>query len=292
MNELKQTQLVNLNYSDFIIDLLSLSSLFTVVWVVGLFSFFFDKEEKSERWLGFSSIFILFSIWILRGKAYYVLGLIPFLYVYGAYFMEKHFTGNTAWLNVCIMALSVIVALISLPFSLPVFGFERLNHYAGKIGHLIIYPFFRWEDGRQHGESQVFADMTGWKEMTGYVAKAYLQLSPEERQSCTIYAERNYGYAGAVHFYGKAYGLPEPITFLESYTLWAPDLIPIGPMIYINTNCDGMSKLFSDIKLIGQVTDPYFREKGLGVWLCRFPKAELSTIYQEKARQEKKLYAQ
>jgi len=41
--------------------------------------------------------------------------------------------------------------------------------------------------------------MTGWKELAGYVAKAYYSLSEEEKKNCTIFGERNYGYAGAVY---------------------------------------------------------------------------------------------
>ena len=68
--------------------------------------------------------------------------------------------------------------------------------------------------------------MNGWKELTGYVAKAYSQLSEYERKKCTVYVESNYGDAGAINYYGKKDNLPDAVTFIESYVMWAPDTIP------------------------------------------------------------------
>jgi hypothetical protein len=127
----------------------------------------------------------------------------------------------------------------------------------------------------------VFADMTGWEELTAYVAKAYQQLSPEERSICTIYAQRNYGYAGAIHFYGKEYGLPDAVTFLESYVYWAPDSIPNGPIVYINYEINDLKDKFRDIIEVGEVKNKYFREKGVKVFLCKEPLTNISKLYQQ-----------
>jgi hypothetical protein len=132
--------------------------------------------------------------------------------------------------------------------------------------------------------------MTGWKELTGYVAEAYSLLSKKEQASCIIYCERNYGYAAAVHFYGKKYNLPDAITFLERYVLWAPDSIQSGPVIYINRNLDGFHNLFAEIKEVGSVNNKYFREDGLKVFLCRKNKTDVQRIYADKAREEKNIF--
>jgi hypothetical protein len=59
------------------------------------------------------------------------------------------------------MAISLFVLLITVPFALPVFSYEQLDRYADRTNHAVIYPFSRWEDGKDHGQSQVFSDMTG-----------------------------------------------------------------------------------------------------------------------------------
>lgn len=206
--------------------------------------------------------------------------------------MEKYLKHRWAWINYAIIAVTALVSLLALPFGLPVMSHESLKSYSQKINHLIVYPFSRWEDGKNHNVSQVYSDMTGWKELTSYVAKAYGMLSKEEQQKCTIYCERNYGYAGAIHFYGKEYNLPDAITFLDSYIIWAPDSIPAGSFIYINYDTNGFDQIFKDIAEIGEVKNVYFRENGLKVFLCKIPKVDIQEIYKQKAMSEKYIYRQ
>jgi len=105
-----------------------------------------------------------------------------------------------------------------------------------------------------------------------------------------FFCERNYGYAGAVYFYGIEYDLPEAITFHESYVFWAPDTISCGPFIYIYRDINDMEKHFGNINLVGSVDNRYFREKGLKVFLCKEPISDLSAVYRELARKEKSRY--
>ncbi|MBK8652612.1 MAG: hypothetical protein IPN20_01465 [Haliscomenobacter sp.] len=193
--------------------------------------------------------------------------------------------------NYAALAAIVLFSLLSLPLSLPVLSFDRLSAYAAKTEGWVPYPFSRWEDGKKHAISQVFSDMTGWEELVGLVHKAYLQIPEAERKTCTIYAERNYGYAGAVHFYGKKYGLPDAITFLDAYTLWAPDTIPNAPLIYIHYDIAGLDQLFDAYSTVGEVENPFFREKGVKVFLCQKPKAPLQEVYKQKAAEEKRIYS-
>jgi hypothetical protein len=255
-----------------------------------LSSLLFFKAEGRYRYLGISSGIIVLLILVLRGKAYYMLGLTPVLFAFGGYALEKYMVGKLKWMNYGLLTISLIFSLLALPFGLPILSFERLDEYSKKTGNIIIAPFSRWEDGEKHLISQVYSDMTGWKELTQYVARAYYQLSEEEQQLCTIYGERNYGYAGAINFYGRAYRLPEAITFLESYVIWAPDSIPNGPIIYINKDQGDMPKLFNNVTEIGQVDNKYFRENGLKVFLCKLPKVDIQKVYENKAQEEKRLY--
>jgi hypothetical protein len=122
------------------------------------------------------------------------------------------------------------------------------------------------------------------------VAKAYYSLPEEEKRNCIIFGERNYGYAGAVYFYGKEYDLPEAITFHESYVFWAPDTIPNGPIIYIYRDINELEKYFGNISVAGSVDNRFFREKGLKVFLCRESLSDVAAVYKELARNEKRKY--
>lgn len=290
MSELKKTQLVNLNYTFFFLDLASLTSAFLIIWLTGLLAMLFLKNERKYQYLGIASLIILFLFFLSNGKAYYILGIIPFLYAYGGYIIEKYFKDKLTSLNIAFLIAATSIALLLLPFSLPILSYEKLNQYAQKTAHVLNPPFYRWEDGKLHDASQIFSDMTGWRELTGIVSTAYNQLSPEEQNKCTIYAERNYGYAGAIHFYGKEYNLPDAVTFLESYVFWAPDSIPAGPIIYINRDINGFKDLFLNIEETGTVSNKYFREYGIKVFLCRDPKADIREIYRTKAIEEKNKY--
>ena len=77
----------------------------------------------------------------------------------------------------------------------------------------------RFEDGSIHSLPQDYADMLGWEEMTALAAKAYNMIG--DKESAFIYAE-NYGEAGAITVIGKKYGLPEAVSFNESFQYWAP----------------------------------------------------------------------
>jgi hypothetical protein len=286
MSELKKTQLQNMDAGSFFTDLISLNSIATLIWLIGLFALLYHRSERKYRFIGIASSIIIALFLLSNGKAYYIMGLFPFLFAAGAVAMERDIPKV---FNLTFMAISVFVLLITVPFALPVFSYEQLDRYADRTNHAMIYPFSRWEDGKDHGQSQVFSDMTGWEELTSYVATAYQQLSPAERSMCTIYAERNYGYAGAIHFYGKKYGLPDAVTFLESYVYWAPYSIPNGPIIYINYEINGLKDKFRNISEVGEVNDKYFREKGVKVFLCKEPLTNISELYQQvklKAKME------
>lgn len=129
--------------------------------------------------------------------------------------------------------------------------------------------------------------MTGWKELAEKVANTYNSLNLEDKKNCTIYCQHNYGDAGAIHFYGHFHNLPQPVTFHENYVSWAPDSIPIVPLICVYYNDDDLKPLFYKIKETASIDNQWFRENGLKVFLCTEPKTDVQKVYQELAKIEK-----
>jgi MFS family permease len=291
MGELRRTQMVNLTYSYFFIDIFSLNLVSSLVWITGLISLLVLKQEKEKRFIGVASLLVILFFLFSKGKGYYILGIIPFLFAAGGYVLEKYLKSRLNYINYVVLAITLFFSLIALPFGIPLLSMDSLLKYKERTAHLIIYPFYRWEDGKIHNISQIYADMTGWKELTGYVANAYNQLSKEEQGKCTIYAERDYGNAAAINFYGKKFNLPDAITFLESYVMWAPDTIPDGPFIYVNSEVGDIKKLFNNVREIGCINNAYSREKGLFVFLCTEPAVNVQEVYRQKAVNEKKRYS-
>lgn len=290
MGELSRTQLTGMTPAIFLTDLLSLNLASTVVWIIGLVSLLFLREEKRYRFFGIASIVIILLFILLHGKGYYVLGIIPFLFAAGGYALEVYLKGKLIILRNAVIGVALTVSLTALPTGLPILAFDKYMEYSERTGFPKIYPFFRWEDGEIHKLSQVYADMTGWSELAGYTATAYYMLPADQREACTIYAELNYGYAGAIHFYGREHDLPEAVTFHESYIFWAPDTIPEGPVIYLSPDINGMQDLFGDVTEVGSVHDPHFREAGLKVYLCRDPLTDVQEVYRKMAAAEKDKY--
>lgn len=286
--ELRKTQLDNLKYSHFFIDLLSLNSVLILVQVFGLIMLIFSKEEPVYQLTGLSVLLVVLLFVATKGKAYYITGVLPFLLAAGSYFAEKMVKQKI----ILFAGLTILTgwSLLSFPFVIPTLSFEKLEKYSAKTKGWVTAPFMRWEDGNEYSVSQIYADMTGWRELAAIVAKAFNTLTPEEKQKYTILCQRNYGYAGAIHFYGKQWNLPEPVTFHESYIFWAPDSIAEQPVIYVFYNCDELKPLFSDIREVGTVNNRYFREKGVKVFLCKNPVKNIGEVYKTIISNDRKRF--
>ena len=290
MSELRSSQLDLTGYLSFPVSLFSFCQGSSIIWLSGLVALLFFRNERQYRYLGVASVTILLLFLVGKGKGYYALGAIPFLLAYGGYVFEKYLTGRLRIAGYSLFSFSILISIAAMPSGLPILSYENYSSYIEKTRRFIVHPLLEWDDGTHHSFSQAWADMTGWKELAGYVAKAYYSLSEEEKKKCTIFGERNYGYAGAVYFYGKEYDLPEAITFHESYVFWAPDSIPNGPIIYIYRNINDLEKLFKKIIVIGSVDNRFFRENGMKVFLCREPLTDVSVVYKELAATEKRRY--
>src|SRR5262249_48874415 len=78
--------------------------------------------------------------------------------------------------------------------------------------------------------------VSGWKKSIPSLcsAKAWDQLSPQERPDCAIFAQ-NYGQAGAIDFLGRRYGLPPALSGHQTYFLWGPRKYSGKCMIVLTT---------------------------------------------------------
>ncbi|MCW9037711.1 MAG: hypothetical protein OQJ79_07330, partial [Altibacter sp.] len=152
--------------------------------------------------------------------------------------------------------------------------FDRLEkNYGLEIGR-------RFEDGTVHSLPQDYADQLGWEELTAITNRAYQELP--NKQHVVIYAE-NYGQAGAIAVIGKKYGLPEPISFHESFFYWKPESLPdhITHFIYINDELGAdVEAAFNTIEVAGRITNKNAREFGTTVFVCSQPRIPMDTLWQ------------
>jgi hypothetical protein len=286
MLELQRYQLVNNTVYNFFLDQLLNCAASAFIWLAGLLMILFIPAEKKFRFIAYTFLLVLLIIVLGRGKSYYTLGAYSMLYAAGGYTMEKYFTGKWVYINYIVIVLSIISSLIFLPLELHVASFKTVEKYCDPETGILPQ---RWEDGEIHSIPQDYADMTGWKELAGIVNQAYNSLDSIEQKKCSIYAG-NYGQAGAVEFYGHKYGLPKPISFHDSYLLWAPDTITNGPLIYINDEVGDIDELFDNYPEAGRVHNEYFRENGLMVLLCTSPGKQWKEFYSKKVQKLKDIY--
>ncbi len=186
------------------------------IWLIGLFYYFFHKEGKQFRFLGWMYVITFAVLFAGNGRAYYLSPIYPIFLASGAVLIEK-FIRNYSWnwLKPVLASLLIITSLISAPFVIPVLPVEKFINFTEFLG---MTPKAE-ERHELEALPQYYADMFGWEEMVATVAKIYQNLTPKEQAKCVIYV-RNYGEAGAIDFFGKKYGLPKAICAHNNYWLW------------------------------------------------------------------------
>lgn len=289
MLELQRTQLINVRISDFFMSQIMMNVPSIFIWVFGLLFLLFFKTGNPYRVLGFTFLFVILILLLLRGKPYYTLGIYPMLFAAGGFAIEKYFTNRLRFVRPLCLIILLILSIPLVPYSLPILSFDKMIVYAEQSKKYGGEGALQWEDGRIHQLPQDYADMIGWEELSLTVAKTYLSLSKEEKSRCVIYAE-NYGQAGAIKYYGKNHDLPEPICFHGSFLFWAPDSLNIHSLIYVNDDTSEISYYFNRVQQVGQITNSYARESGVPIFLCQQPRNNFEKFYRNKVRELKSNY--
>jgi hypothetical protein len=283
MSELYDTQLVHMDAATFLIEQILGPFAGSILVIGGLIFLLFSPKIRNFRFLGFLSIFIIAALLFMKGKSYYTLGIYPMLIAAGS-------TAFDAWLRrrIAMIALPFFLVLMTIPnvpFGLPVWDKEGLKIYFKVLGEKYgIDAGRRFEDGTIHSLPQDYADMIGWEELTAIADSAY-NLIPD-KQASFIYCE-NYGQAGAITVIGKKYGLPEAVSFNESFRYWFPHEFPVEvkSLVYINGEPgEDIKELFARITLIGRISDPDAREYGTGVFLCEEPVTSFNDFWEARTK--------
>jgi len=284
MQALNDSQLVNVSRINFLTDQILIGFMSLVLILPGLFASLFSRWLKPAKPLAIASLLVMVILLLLRGKSYYTAGILPFLVCAGAVFWER--TVRQAILRMVLPAVMILITIPAFPMGIPVWRAEKLAEYFARMKQYFGFDaVLRDEDGRYHVLPQDYSDMLGWDELTEVTAKAYSRV--DDRDASFVYCE-NYGEAGAITILGKKYGLPPPVSFSESFFYRAPRDFKkeITSVIYIN---DEMGKdvdsLFSDIQVIGSISNPLAREYGTKVYLCRKPVRSFNVFWKNRVKE-------
>lgn len=273
MRNASQQKNINLSVWDFFLgQLRDVNFANSPLWIAGIY-FFYSHAESRYRPFGwmYPVIFILMAG--TNAKVYYLAPIYPFFLASGAVLFER-WTGEQTWnwMKPTYVGLVILLAIITLPFALPVLPVERFIEYQKLLG---LSP--RAEERHSLGElPQHYADQFGWEEMVSTVASIYKKLTPEEQSQVVIYV-RNYGEAAAIDFFGERYGLPKALCGHNSYWLWGPAKRTGNIAIIFGTSRDleeslvDLHGVYSEVQLAGitNATHAIPFENGRLIFVCK-----------------------
>jgi len=289
MRELYRTQLVYVSKQDFLIGQIWMNFTSILFWMIGLIVILFKKSEKKYRVFGYIFLLVVFLFLITEGKSYYTLGVYPMMFAFGGYYLGKSVIGKFKLVTYSIVGISILLSILFLPLGLPILPKEQMGRYCALFSKYITPAPMRNENNSYYPIPQDYMDMTGWNELAELVSVTYKTLDVNQQRDCIIYAN-NYGQAGAIDFYGKQYNLPTPICLNDSYIFWAPDSLTASNFIVTDVQLFDIPRLFNKYSEVGEIKDSFFRENGLKVFLCQYPKPLLNEFFKKRIRENKEVY--
>ena len=225
---------------DILLDqLLSMNPILVIVWLPGLV---WLLRSSRFRPLALSYLLPLLLLMIISSSRPDRLApaYVP-LFAAGAVSIEQLAKRQSwRWLPAAAALLVLIGAMIVAPLGLPILPPEATARYAEAFG------LGAYEAGVTAEVPQYFADRFGWQELTATIAQVYSQLPPEEQEQAAIFTS-NYGEAGAIHFYGRDDGLPEPISGHNNYWLWGPGSWSGEVLIAVNVSQEDLESVYESV---------------------------------------------
>jgi hypothetical protein len=267
MNELKETQLQYNQTGEFITSQFMMNLPGVFVWLAGLIFLMLSPNGRPFRFYGWAFFIVVFLMLYFKGKGYYILGIYPLLFAFGATWLEKLTLVSWRWTRYAMVVFAIATGLVAVPILLPVAKPDSLVKYYDAIGSYKAGDY-KWEDLKRHPLPQDFADMMGWKELTAMTARAYAGI-PEPQKARTIVIGSSYAFAGALNYYGPAQGLPEAYSTNASFLLWLPKKLDFDHMLYVDDDYsrdNPIFKQFGKVTELGKLNLPMFREDGTKVF--------------------------
>ena len=259
----------------FVLDqIMTLNPLTAPVWIAGLVWLVVARGGRAFAALGWTFVFMLTAIIVMRGKNYYLASAYPMLFAAGGVAFEN-IVGRRRWIAVAYAVVIIAGTAVVIPTISPILSPDGTVAYQRRLG--IESPKF--ENQETGPLPQYFADEFGWEEMTRETARVYHSLPPEERARTAIFAN-GYGQAGAIDFFGPRYGLPKCISNHQNYWLWGPRNYDGSSVIVLGGDGSGDRKHFRSVEAVGQVAHPFSRrDEHFDIFLCRDFTGDLRTSW-------------
>ncbi|MEO7723512.1 MAG: glycosyltransferase family 39 protein, partial [Chthoniobacterales bacterium] len=195
-------------------------------------------SDRRYRALGWMFLVPLLLFFLARGRFYYMAPAYPMLFAAGATLWEKWLAGRrpaaarvghgATW--TALGGGAAFSAVTMMPIA-------PINSVGWRLTSKI------------HDN---FTEQIGWPELAATVAEIYQALPPTERAKTAILAD-NYGEAGALNLYGRARGLPEVISGINSYWWRGYGATPASTVILVGFSRASAEKFAREVTLAGQI---------------------------------------
>jgi len=226
----------------FLPEQLQLMGFATPLALAGLYYYFFAREGKRFRMLGWMYVVTLLLFMVAKGRSYYMGPAYPMLYAAGAVWGEGWLAtlqrGRAMTIRRVVWAGLAISVISTIAFWMPT---APVNSRWWTISNSM------------QGDHR---EEIGWPELVQEVAKIRDSLTPEERAHLGIIGT-NYGEAGAINLYGPQYGLPRAISGVNSFWYRGCGDPPPQTVIVIGLSRKYMDESFESCRLAGHTWNQY-----------------------------------
>lgn len=221
----------------------SVTSPITVpIWCAGLWYLFGTRSGKPFRILGWTYVITLILFLVARGRDYYLAPAYPMLLaagaVWGQEWIESLQPKTQKRVAGTVRDSLVVGALVAFALTLPI----------APIGS----RWWRIADATNN----CFNSQIGWPELVATVARVRDSLPTEERGGVRVLASDE-GSAGAVNLYGRAYGLNDAISGMNSNWLRGYGNPPPQTVIAVGFTPDELNQIFVSCNIAAQLSHPY-----------------------------------
>lgn len=262
-------------------ETLAMQPLSLPLWLAGLWFYFFSKDGKPFRALGWAWLITAAAIVTMSPRIYYLFPAFPLLFAAGSVQWESVLARpRLGWLRFAYPILLVVTGAILAPITIPILSPEHYIAYTKRL-HLT-QP--RLEMHKLGPLPQIFADQFGWPEMAATVARVYNGLPPEVRAKTAIFCQ-NYGQAGAIDLFGPKYGLPHAISPHQSYFLWGPGNYTGESIIVMDGSQQDLERNCATVQNVALVDHPYSMPyEHFDIFYCRGLKTPLAELWPKLKR--------
>ena len=250
--------------------------LLAIVWICGLA---WLLVRPAFRFLAYGYVLLIALMIASHGKHYYPADVYPVLFAAGGAAIAS-WTARALWIRPAAVALTIAAGALLLPYVEPILPEQQFIAYNKAVGPKLGMSAIATEHNKPTWITQDWADMHGWPQLAGTVARVYDSLSPQDRARAVIVAS-NYGEASAIAFFGQGRGLPPVLSGHNQYSLWGTHGAAGDVIIDVNGDCGASMHLFRQSTRAATFSAPYIMpyEDDLPIMVCRGITKPLATIW-------------